>query len=251
LINGIVVTAHDVTGQRLLEREVLDAATRERVRLSGDIHDGLGQELTGIALLLHAAAKAPDPDPVMQRRQLEAIVERVNQSIGTARDLARGLSPLHVAHGSLSNALTRLAQASNPRMPIHVRVDPEFQDELVDEFSADHIYRIVHEAVNNALRHSAGTRIEIHLGAGRTHLMLSITDDGKGMVKGDATEDGLGLRLMEYRARVLGGTLHVSNSEQSGTRVELAIPRSATRHVSLPCGATDVAPVAPRGRSLQ
>ena len=98
LINGIVVTAHDVTGQRLLEREVLDAATRERVRLSGDIHDGLGQDLTGIALLLHATAKAPDPDPVRQRRQLEAIVERVNQSIGTARDLARGLSPLHVAH---------------------------------------------------------------------------------------------------------------------------------------------------------
>ena len=136
-------------------------------------------------------------------------------------------------------------------MPIDLSVDKDFQDEFVDAFSADHLYRIVHEAVNNASRHSAGTRIEVHLGASRTHLMLSIADDGKGMAKDDSAEDALGLRLMEYRARVLGGTLLVSNSGQSGTRVELAIPRSATRHVSLPCGATDVAPVAPHGRSLQ
>ena len=225
LINGIVLTAHDVTAQRELEREVLDAATRERVRLSGAVHDGLGQDLTGIALLLHAAAKAPDPDPHQQRRQLDELVERVNQTIVTARSLARGLSPLHVVQGSLGCALRRLSQASGTPLPVHLHIDPHFRDDLIDGFSADHLYRIVHEAVDNAARYSGGTRIDIHLGATRGCLNLDILDDGKGIAPGDKSSgDGWGLRLMEYRARILGGALRVTSSEDPGTRVEVAIP---------------------------
>ncbi len=225
LINGIVLTAHDVTAQRELEREVLDAATRERVRWSGAVHDGLGQDLTGIALLLHAAAKAPDPDPRKQRRQLDELVERVNQTIVAARSLARGLSPLHVAQGSLGGALRRLSQASGTPMPVHVHIDPDFQDDLIDGFSADHLYRIAHEAIDNASRYSGGTRIDVHLGATRSHLNLDILDDGKGIVPGGKSSgDGWGLRLMEYRARILGGALRVTSSEDPGTRVEVAIP---------------------------
>ena len=224
LINGIVLTAHDVTGQRALEREVLDVATRERVRLSGDIHDGLGQELTGVALLLHAAATAPDPDPEKQRRQLKSIVDQVNRTIGAARDLARGLSPLHVVLGSLSSALYRLSQESNPQMPIRLHIDPDFDDRLVDSSSADHLYRIVQEAVTNSLRHSGGTHIDIELHSTGGTLVLSIADNGRGIPRRSAEDGGLGLRLMEYRARLLGGALRLSGPGEPGTRIEVTMP---------------------------
>jgi signal transduction histidine kinase len=174
LIHGLVLTINDVTAQRALEREVLDVATRERVRLCADIHDGLGQELTGIAMLLHVAATAPDPDPDRQRGHLESVVALVNRTIATARDLARGLSPLHVVRGSLAGALRRLAQESSVTIPIRVDIDRKFEEHVLDDFSADHVYRIAQEAVANALRHSACAGIDIELRHAAGNLVLNV-----------------------------------------------------------------------------
>lgn len=227
LINGIVLTVHDVTGQRALEREVLDVATRERVRLCADIHDGLGQELAGIALLLHAAAKTPDPDPQRQRLQLEAIVAHVNRTLGAARDLARGYSPLHVVRGSLGDALRRMAHESRAPLRTRLRIDPDFDDRVIGDFAADHLYRIVEEAVTNALRHSGGRHIDIELRSGEGKLLLSIADDGRGMGNRRRDDAGLGLRLMEYRARIVGGTLR-TQAGNLGTRIDVTLPLPQT-----------------------
>jgi PAS domain S-box-containing protein len=224
LITGVVLTVHDVSGQRALEREVLDVATRERVRLCADMHDGLGQELTGIALLLHGAAKAPHPDPELHRQQLEAIVAQLNRTIGATRDLAHGFSPLHVVRGSLGGALRRMALESGDPVPIHLHIDPEFDDRVIGDFAADHLYRIVQEAVANALRHSGGTQIDIAMSAARGRLLLSIADDGKGIGELAPEQDGLGLRLMEYRARIVGATLRTAGPTDLGTRIELMMP---------------------------
>jgi signal transduction histidine kinase len=229
LINGIVLTAHEMTGQRELEREVLEAATRERVRLSGAIHDGLGQELTGIALMLHATAKMPAPDPQEHRGQLRDIVERVNQTIVTARNLAGGLSPVRVARGSLCRALHGLSRTAGRGMPVRVHVDPQFKDELIDDFCADHLYRIAEEAVDNASQHSGGTRVDIQLGATPDHIELSVTDDGGGLHGRASAKDSWGLRLMEYRVRILAGTLGILPGAESGTRIEVRIPLTAAR----------------------
>jgi PAS domain S-box-containing protein len=226
LINGSVLTLTDITEQRMLEREVLDVAARERIRLSADIHDGLGQELVGISMLLHGAAAVPDPDPAVQKSQLQTIVGHVNRTVGTARDLARGLSPLHVVRGSLSDALRRLAPEWKSSAVVRLEIDAAFDARLIDDFSADHIYRIAQEAVNNALRHSGCTHIEVALRRTEAAILLLVTDDGRGFAKRAADRPGFGLRLMEYRARILGGTLRVDTPQGLGTQVELMMPFS-------------------------
>lgn len=227
LINGIVLTLTDVTEQRILEREVLDVAARERVRLSADIHDGLGQELVGISMLLHGAAASPDPDPVQQEAQLEAIVDHINRSVGTARDLARGLSPLHVVRGSLGGALHRLVPESTNPVAVRLDVDPIFDERVIDDFHADHLYRIAQEAVINAMRHSGCRHIDIALRRTDAAVVLVVADDGSGFAERAPGYAGLGLRLMEYRTRIVGGTLRVDNAKGSGTRVEVTMPLDA------------------------
>jgi PAS domain S-box-containing protein len=229
LIRGIVLTVTDVTEQRVLEREVLDAATRERTRLCGDIHDGLGQELVGIAMLLQGAATVPDPDPVVHKAQLRTVIGHVNRSIQIARDLARGLSPLHVVRGSLSGALRRLAADSGARIPVHLAIDAAIDESQLDDISADHIYRIAQEAINNAIAHSNCTGIDITLRAEDSGLVLRVADDGNGFDPRSTDFPGLGLKLMEYRARLVGGTFRVDPLPNSGSSVVVTIPpRSAT-----------------------
>jgi PAS domain S-box-containing protein len=226
LIGGIVLTLTDVTEQRLLEREVLDIATRERVRLSADIHDGLGQELVGISMLLHGAAAAPDPDPAVHKSQLQTIVGHVNRTVGMARSLARGLSPLHVVRGSLGGALQRLVPESNTSVSVRLDIDPAFDTYIVGDIYADHLYRIAHEAVSNALRHSGCTGIDIGLRRLDSAVVLSVSDDGRGFCEPFPEHTGLGLRLMEYRARIVGGSLSVDSAPGSGTRVKVVMPQT-------------------------
>ena len=107
---------------------------------------------------------------------------------------------------------------------IRLHIDPEFDDRVIGDFAADHLYRIVQEAVVNALRHSGGTQIDIAMSAARGTLLLSIADDGKGIGEVAPEHDGLGLRLMEYRARIVGATLRTAGPTDFGTRIEITMP---------------------------
>ena len=226
LIRGIVLTVTDVTEQRMLEREVLDAASSERIRLSGEIHDGLGQELVGIAMLLHAASKARNMGTETLREHVQSAVGHLNRVVGAARDLARGLWPLGVVRGSLGGALGRLVPESGPSPMVCLDVDPQLEEGAIDDFCADHLYRIAQEAVNNALRHSGCTRIDIALRRTGTVAALEISDNGCGFDTLPPESPGLGSRLMEYRARIIGATLHVHHARDRGTRVTALLPLS-------------------------
>lgn len=226
LINGIVLALSDVTSSRSLEREIINIATRERLRLCSDIHEGLGQELSGIALLLHSAAAHPHADPTMQRHSLESIVGHVNHSIETTRNLAEELSPIQIARGSLVAALERLTLDLATRLHLPVRLDAPSEEPFIDAAIADHLYRIAQEATSNAIRHSGCTELDIQLRSNAHALDLSIGDNGRGIDPMAARGRGLGHRMMNYRARLIGGSLKIDSRSGTGTRV--------TIHLSLP-----------------
>ena len=221
---GATLRASDVTELRTMERRVLDAASRERQRLSSDLHEGLGQELTGVSLLLRTAITA-----VQRGRSdaLELIVEavaQVDRAIAATSDLARGFSPVQIERGSLSVALDRLALDAERRLRVRVTNSSQPADIRAPDMVADHLYRIAYEAVTNAARHSGCKRVAIELRREAGALCLAVSDDGVGFADAERSTSGLGVRMMAYRARLLGGSLRFEPVPGGGTRVVATVP---------------------------
>ena len=219
-IKGLTLTLSDISEQRALERDVLTAANLERLRLAGDIHDGLSQELSGIALMLQGLTKSRDLGAAQPRTELRGIVDQVLAAIHGTRDLARGLSPIYVVRGSLCDALQRLGRDNGGEPKVQVFLDPPLFDLIIDELPADHLYRIAREAVQSAAGNGS-PRIEIHLRRVDPHLTLEIASDGA--TDRPAIDNEYGLRLMEYQARIIGATFDSVRKESGGILIRVAV----------------------------
>jgi PAS domain S-box-containing protein len=225
LLGGMVLTVHDVTRQRGTERELLQAVNLERQLLSSELHEGLGQELTGVYLL------AQNQRTAHQRRQedlpqlIEQTITHVREAIDSTRRLARDCSPLQVARGSLESALRQLALNAAERLNIQVDVQADAIDATVPDATADHLYRIACEAITNGARHGHCRRALVRLQQARDQLQLSVTDDGSGFTTAVASDHpGLGLKMMDYRVRVMGGSLQFERPAGGGTRLSVTVP---------------------------
>ncbi len=221
---GATLRAVEVTDVRRLEREVIEVANRERQRLGAELHEGLGQELTGISLLLQTvAARVPGVAPDAVGTVNEAIAHLAS-SIAGARALARRFSPVQIERGSLPLALERLAADAAHRHGISVssRAVPDRID--VPALSADHLYRIAEEALAGAVRRPGCRAVEIALRYEPDLLSLTVTDDAPGSADLASSVEGLGIRMMGYRARLLGGTLLIERVPEGGTRCSISVP---------------------------
>ena len=224
LLGGVILTVHDVSEQRATERELLQAVHLERQRLSSELHEGLGQELTGIYLLAQNLRTALQRGQSDLPQLVEETIAHVHDAINGTRTLARDFSPVAVARGSLARALEQLALDASQRLRIAITCHAESADSPIPDGAADHLYRIAYEALTNAARHSGGGKADIVLRREPDGIVLSITDNGSGFDPRIALSDGLGLKMMDYRARVLGGTLHFEAAEAGGTRMVAQIP---------------------------
>lgn len=221
---GLTLRSFDVTELRRLEREVLDVASRERQRLSGDLHEGLGQELTGIALLARGLERAIERGQPTARDLIADIIMHINRTIDMTREIARGLSPVQIERGSLSAALERLAIEASRRLRIEIATTSDPEDIQVSDVAADHLYRIVYEAITNAARHSGCRHVAIDLRVEGGRLTVTVDDDGSGLLPGAVDRDGFGLKMMAYRARLIGATFRVEPGRRTGTRVAVVVP---------------------------
>lgn len=221
---GLVVTATDVTKRKSVEREILEVASREQQRLGSDLDDGLVEDLTGIALMLRGVAGQLRKEGSEARADVEEVIGQVNAAIEGTRVLASGLSPVGAERGGLVVALETLAARTQDRHGVEVEVVTRLAAPLVlVDGALNHLYRIAQEAVINAVRHGhpRHVRIELTLDGGRVRLRVS--DDGRGPGAAAAQSAGLGRRIMQYRAQMLGGELVVTPGEP-GLVVECVCP---------------------------
>lgn len=223
--NHSLLVLQDVSERKELERGVLQAVNREQYRIGNDLHDGLGQELTGIALMLRGLAGRLTSEYPTLLPEIEGITRLVNNAIESTRSLARGLSPVNLERGGLQDALDGMVLNATELYGVKV-VFTHRQSSLppLNAELANHLYRIAQEAVRNAVVHGQARSIRLHLSSARAKVKLSITDDGVGMPANALDAPGMGLKIMCYRARILGGDVTFESVQPSGTRVVCECP---------------------------
>jgi PAS domain S-box-containing protein len=222
--NYVIATGVDITERKQLEKAILDISAREQRRIGQDLHDGLGQHLTGIAFMakVHEARLAEKNSA--ETEDAVKIVKLVNEAIHKTRELARGLLPVVAEADGLMSALELWADEVEDLFGISCRFQCERPVLIHDDSVATHLYHIAQEAVNNAIKHGEAENILIRLAAGGERGRLLIEDDGKGIAESSASSRGMGLHIMKYRSGMIGGTLEIKKSKTRGTTVTCIFP---------------------------
>ena len=215
----VLVMIRDVTEHKRLEREIIEASSREQQRIGQDLHDGLGQHLTAITFLTKVLERKLDAKAPEEAKEAAEIGRLVLQALAQTRNLARGLFPAELERSGLIAAVRELAGSVERTCSIRCTVYAGDAVTVHDNVLATHVFRIAQEAINNSVKHGKAKKIEVTLGQSGEKLELTVTDDGTGFSP-EAKMDGLGMRIMHYRARRIGGTLEVTTTEQGGTRVK-------------------------------
>lgn len=223
---GVLVSSaiRDISDRKRLEKTILDISEREQRRIGQDLHDGLGQHLTGIAFMSKVQEQKLAERQIPEAADAAKIVELVNDAIRKTRELSRGLLPVVSDSHGLMSALRLYAAEIEDLFGIACRFDCDRPVLLHDAPMATHLYHIAQEAVNNAIKHGHAKEITIRLFAGESSGTLIIKDDGVGIDRSQAPHTGMGLHIMNYRAGMIGGSLEVRREEPRGTSVTCTFP---------------------------
>ena len=211
-----------------LEKAILDVSERERRSIGYDLHDGLGQHLTGTALAGEVLADKLRAKGAPEEADVSQIVNLIEEGIEKSRCLARGLLLSEIQRNGLVAALQELAADVAAQFGITCEFSstaPEIA--FVDGDCATHLFRIAHEAARNAVRHGRTKRITISLAVDES-VRLAIRDFGIGLH--EPTARGLGLSIMAHRAEIIGGRFSIAPHASGGTLVTCELPLSSLRH---------------------
>jgi len=220
----IIMTGIDVTERQLLQKTILEISSREQRRIGQDLHDGLGQHLTGIAFMSKVLQQKLAESALPESADADKILKLVNEAVSKSRELARGLIPVMSGTHGLASGLKQLSGEIEDLFKICCRFECDEQVLVSDVNAATHLYHIAQEAVNNAIKHGKARHVIIRLASTQHGCTLSVTDDGMGIPDTLPSEAGMGLHIMRYRASMIGGTLRVSHGEPGGTVVVCTFP---------------------------
>jgi PAS domain S-box-containing protein len=226
--------ARDITERKRLEREILEISNREQRRIGHDLHDGVCQQLVGISYLTETVAERLQETGSPESEEVERISRLLGTAIAQTRGVARGLFPVRLAENGLASALEEMVLNAGQLFQIQCRFVCETPPESVDNTVALHLYYIALEAVANAAKHGQAGDICVSLKPAQNRYALTVEDNGKGFSLAEISRSGMGLRIMQYRARVIGATLDIRSAPAGGTTVTcqfVPVPRG------LPAGA--------------
>jgi PAS domain S-box-containing protein len=208
----------EIAHRQRLEKQVLEIKEAEQRRFSNDLHDGLGQSLTGILFQVLALERTLEAEQHAMTSRAAKIAELVNQAIGEAHDLVRGITPVPLRPDGLMSALHDLVAELCTSELVACRFECEEPVYIEDNAAATHLYRIAQEAVTNALKHAGASQVTIRLERPGSQGLLSVSDDGRGF--SDNHSQGRGLNIMKHRARLAEATFHLRPNEPRGTVIE-------------------------------
>ncbi|MEZ5385165.1 MAG: sensor histidine kinase [Prosthecobacter sp.] len=208
-----------------LEREVLNVSDDERRRIGHDLHDGLGQRLTAALMAVQAMLESLRGSAPGLVGHGELVARQLRDAITETRALSHGLAPVGMEADGLLAALKEMAESISRSGRVRCVLECPHPVPLDDVTIGGHIFRIAQEAANNALKHASPSEIRIGLEWRDDELVLEIEDDGPGMAEGAADTEGLGMRVMRYRARLIGGDLDVSTAPAGGTLIRCVVDR--------------------------
>ncbi len=225
----------DITGQRRLAQEMLNAIENEQRRFGRDLHDDLCQQLAGLQLLSGLLAKTLARQGRPEAADAANIAERIREAMERARMLARGLSTIALESSDLSGALAELAANAGRLFQIRCEYHGDGPLAIDDAGAATHLYRIVQEAISNAARHGRAKHVIVSYHLTPRRCRLEIRDDGRGFSPGRIAPAGMGLDVMRYRAAMIGGKLEIKSAPGRGARLVCTIPkRLVGRHAPGP-----------------
>jgi PAS domain S-box-containing protein len=219
-IGGISV---DISEIRQLERQLLEISDREQARIGQDLHDGLCQVLVSAAFDCNMLEQRLASNALPECGDVQRISRLLDDAITQARHVSRGLYPVKLEAEGLMSGLEELASNVGVRFKVPCVLQCDHQVRLTDNVVSTHLYRIAQEAVTNAIRHASASQICIRLQLDGGMLVLSVMDDGIGMIPRQQ-RNGMGLHIMEYRSRTIGAKFHLDSRKGAGTTITVSVP---------------------------
>ena len=225
----------DITPVVELERQILSISDREQQRLGQDLHDDLCQRLATTGYLCHALQRELAREKRPEAGRAEEIASLIQETTTLTRSLAAGLANIDLQEEGLHGALRHLLRRTRKTFGVACRLHYACLAPNLAPHELQ-LYRIVQEAVNNAIRHGRASRIDIRLRANVRGMRLAIRDNGVGIQPHGGRRSGMGIRIMRHRADLIGASLHIQKLPESGTEVVCRItqPSAAPRGRSKP-----------------
>jgi len=209
----------EIERRRKLEKEILEISEKEQRRIGRELHDSLGQQLTGIAIISKVLEQKLARQSLSEAANAKEIAQLVNEAINQTRQLSRGLHPVSLDDDGLMSALQALAATTQNVFGVACIFTCDTPVAVKDPSVATHLYRIAQEAITNAVRHGQTRRIAVRLTATDDRTELTVENDGRDFPARLPKSRGMGLQVMSYRAEMIGGTLTVRRRSGGGTKV--------------------------------
>jgi signal transduction histidine kinase len=218
-MESVILVFYDITERKQIEKLVAEIREKEQRRIGQDLHDDICQKLAGISVMVAVLEERLKKQKSEEARTAAGISELINDSIIQVKNIAKGLYPAELEQNQLATVLQNYSLKITEQFGVRCDFASNCREFKFDDFVSLHYYRIVQEAVNNAVRHAQPKTIKIALLASRLQTAVVIRDDGKGMPSGFTRTEGFGLRIMSYRANLIGAKLIIKPNRDHGTYV--------------------------------
>jgi two-component system, LuxR family, sensor kinase FixL len=219
----------DITEQKNMQKQILEASDSERRKIGHELHDELGQLLTGIAFKSKSLEQYLKSRSLPEVKDAERLTLLVNQTINQIRRISKGLVPMDLEMGGLQTALKEMSANAIQTCGASCRLYINCRTDNLKHTIATQLYYIAQEAITNVIKHSRAKNIEISLTRDKEGIVLSVKDDGIGVIDRARLKDGIGMQIMKYRARLIDATLDIYQNPDSGTIVICKLLKQAGR----------------------